>query len=168
MKSSFLPKNERNIARISALTFRAEILAIFRSFFGRNDDFINLFWDLLTFRLQLTSHALYYKIPYSLLEWLGFLLIIHSFTHSNVLPFYVTAEPGSSECPGFAALSTLLLYEFPWGRIFFINITLCIPLGNYSFDVICGAGFSSFLNCANAQYDTEKQIRKVKLQVLLT
>ena len=43
MKSSFLPKNERNIARISALTFRAEILAIFCSFFGRNDDFINLF-----------------------------------------------------------------------------------------------------------------------------
>ena len=43
MKSSFLPKNERNIARISALNVRAEILAIFRSFFGRNDDNINLF-----------------------------------------------------------------------------------------------------------------------------
>ena len=43
MKSSFLPKNEQNIARISALTFRAEILAMIRSFFGRNDDFINLF-----------------------------------------------------------------------------------------------------------------------------
>ena len=40
MKSSFLPINERNIARISALT---EILAIFHSFFGRNGDFINLF-----------------------------------------------------------------------------------------------------------------------------
>ena len=43
MKSSFLPKNERNIARISALTFRAEILAIFRLLFGKNDDLINLF-----------------------------------------------------------------------------------------------------------------------------
>ena len=43
MKSSFLPKNERNIARISALNVRAEILAIFCSFFRRNDDFINLF-----------------------------------------------------------------------------------------------------------------------------
>ena len=43
MKSSFLPKNERNIARISALTFRAEILAIFRSFFGKNDGFIKVF-----------------------------------------------------------------------------------------------------------------------------
>ena len=51
MKSSFLPKNKRNIARISALNVRAEILAIFRSFFGRNDDFINLFWDLLTFSM---------------------------------------------------------------------------------------------------------------------
>ena len=40
MKASFLPKNERNIARISALNVRAEILAIFRSFFGKNDDFI--------------------------------------------------------------------------------------------------------------------------------
>ena len=29
-------------------------------------------------------------------------------TPSNVLPFYVTAETGSAECPGFAALSTLL------------------------------------------------------------
>ena len=46
MESSFLPKNKRNIARIFALT----VLAIFRSFFGKNDDFINLFWDLLTFR----------------------------------------------------------------------------------------------------------------------
>ena len=52
MKSLVLPKNERNIARISALTFRAEILAIFRSFFGSNDDFINLFWDLLAFRIN--------------------------------------------------------------------------------------------------------------------
>ena len=43
MMSSFFPKNKQNIARISALTFRAEILAIFRSFFGKNDDFINLF-----------------------------------------------------------------------------------------------------------------------------
>ena len=43
MKSSFFPKNEQNIARISTLTFKAEILAIFRSFIGKNDDFIHLF-----------------------------------------------------------------------------------------------------------------------------
>ena len=49
MKSSFCPKYERNIARISAQAFRAEILAIFRSYFGQNDGFIKLFWDLLTF-----------------------------------------------------------------------------------------------------------------------
>ena len=30
-------------------------------------------------------------------------------TPSNVLPFYVTAETGAAECPGFAALSTLFL-----------------------------------------------------------
>ena len=34
-------------------------------------------------RWQLTSHALYYKIPYSLLDWLGFLLINHSFIHAQ-------------------------------------------------------------------------------------
>ena len=50
MKSSFSPKNERNIARISTLNVRAEILAIFCLFFGKNDDLIILFWDLLTFR----------------------------------------------------------------------------------------------------------------------
>ena len=50
MKPSFFPKNERNIAKISALNARAEILAIFRSFFGKNDDFINLFRDLLAFK----------------------------------------------------------------------------------------------------------------------
>ena len=35
-KIKLLPKNERKIARISALRGRAEILAIFRSFFGRS------------------------------------------------------------------------------------------------------------------------------------
>ena len=47
MKSSFLPIYEPKIVRISALLsvaqFRAEILTIFRSYFGRNDDFINSF-----------------------------------------------------------------------------------------------------------------------------
>ena len=35
-------------------------------------------------------------------------MLIPCLTPSNVLPFYVTAETGSAECPGFAALSTLL------------------------------------------------------------
>ena len=48
MKSSFLPKYEPNIVRLSALYcatlhYRAEILTIFGSYFGRNDDFINSF-----------------------------------------------------------------------------------------------------------------------------
>ena len=47
MKSSFLPKYEPKIVRISALysvaQYRAEILTIFGSYFGRNDDFINSF-----------------------------------------------------------------------------------------------------------------------------
>ena len=40
MKSSFC----------SVAQYRAEILTIFGSYFGRNDDFINLFWNLLTFK----------------------------------------------------------------------------------------------------------------------
>ena len=48
MKSSFLPKYEPNIVRISALNcatlyYRGEILSIFGSYFGRNDDFVNSF-----------------------------------------------------------------------------------------------------------------------------
>ena len=54
IKSSFLPKYEPNIVMISALHcivphYRAEILTIFGSYFGRNDDFINSFWNFLTF-----------------------------------------------------------------------------------------------------------------------
>ena len=44
IKSSFLPKYEPKILRISSLycaTLRPEILTIFGSYFGRNDDFIN-------------------------------------------------------------------------------------------------------------------------------
>ena len=33
----------------ATLHYMAEILTIFGSFFGRNDDFINSFWNLLTF-----------------------------------------------------------------------------------------------------------------------
>ena len=46
MKSSFLPKYEPNIVRIYACTvphYRAEILTILGSYFGRNEDFINSF-----------------------------------------------------------------------------------------------------------------------------
>ena len=44
MKSSFFPKYEPKIVRISARSmahYRAEILTIFDSYFGRNDDFID-------------------------------------------------------------------------------------------------------------------------------
>ena len=46
MKSSFLPKYEQKIVKISALTkyiYRAEILTVSGSYFGTNDDFINSF-----------------------------------------------------------------------------------------------------------------------------
>ena len=48
MKISFLPKYERkNSAPV--LWRKAEILTIFLSYFGRNNNFINSFWNLLTF-----------------------------------------------------------------------------------------------------------------------
>jgi hypothetical protein len=47
MNSSFLLKYEQKIVRISALCskahYRAEILTIFRLYFGRNNGFINSF-----------------------------------------------------------------------------------------------------------------------------
>ena len=50
MKSSFLPKYEQKIAKISALTTQGRNPDNFCSYFGRNDDFINSFWNCLTFR----------------------------------------------------------------------------------------------------------------------
>ena len=38
--------------------------------------------------------------------------IIPCLTFSNVLPLYVTAETGSVECSGFAALTTLFSYSY--------------------------------------------------------
>ena len=46
MMSPFLPKYEPN----TVPHYRAEILTIFGSYFGRNDDFINSYWNLLTFK----------------------------------------------------------------------------------------------------------------------
>ena len=101
MISSFLPKNELNFLRISALAFkkcsnqknftiqlcqiapnfrykvplffwsdlflegRAEILKKFRSFFGRNDDVINSFWNLLTFMYVRIKCSVKVLCPYS-------------------------------------------------------------------------------------------------------
>ena len=61
------------------------ILAIFRSFFGKNDDFINLFWDLLTF-----SNAKTHQNVSNLSKWpifvveiqeLGSMLIFESYEY---------------------------------------------------------------------------------------
>ena len=51
MKSSVLPKYVQKIVEISALTTQGRNPDNFSSYFGRNDDFTNLFWNLLTFRL---------------------------------------------------------------------------------------------------------------------
>ena len=53
-----------------SLEARAEILKIFRSYFGRNDDFIDLFWELQTFN-NLTSALL---VPNDYLQKLFFSL----------------------------------------------------------------------------------------------
>ena len=43
MKSLFLPKYEQKLSRFLPCVVKAEILTIFGSYFGRNDDFINSF-----------------------------------------------------------------------------------------------------------------------------
>ena len=49
MKSSFLSKYEQKIVRISAFTTQGKNPDNFCSCFGRNDDFMNSFWNCLTF-----------------------------------------------------------------------------------------------------------------------
>ena len=67
MKSSFLPKYEPNIVRIYALYcatlhYREEFLTIFGSYFGRNDDVINPFWNLMTFNWSAQNVVLHYLV----------------------------------------------------------------------------------------------------------
>ena len=68
MKPSFLPKYEQKNIRISALTTPslqvAEILTIFCSYFGRNDGFINSFWNLLTFSSAQVLDQVLYEITF--------------------------------------------------------------------------------------------------------
>ena len=53
MKSLFLHDINQKLQGFlpcSVAQYRAEIVAIFGSYFGRNDNFINSFWNLLTFK----------------------------------------------------------------------------------------------------------------------
>ena len=52
MKSSFLPKYKQKLSGFLPFVVKAEIWTIFGSYFGRNDDFINSFWNCLTFRMN--------------------------------------------------------------------------------------------------------------------
>ena len=60
MKSSFLPKYEQKIVRTSALTSQGRNPDNFCYYFGRNDEFINSFWKLLTFTLCLGLEETFY------------------------------------------------------------------------------------------------------------
>ena len=68
MKSSFLPKYEPNIVRISTLycaTLQGRNPSLqlldFGSYFGRNDDFNNSCWNLLTFTAKVTKGVIILK-----------------------------------------------------------------------------------------------------------
>ena len=67
LKSSHCPKFERKIWKILSWILRTEFFKFFRSDFGKCDDFIFCFWDLLTFSLskakkmnKITVHQLFY------------------------------------------------------------------------------------------------------------
>ena len=49
----FSKNTNEKLSRFLTSLHRAEILTIFRSYFGRNDDFINSFWNGLTFKYYL-------------------------------------------------------------------------------------------------------------------
>ena len=50
MKSKFLPKYERKVVRISALCSKGSFWQIFVRILGESNDFINSFWNELTFK----------------------------------------------------------------------------------------------------------------------
>ena len=54
IKSSHCPKYERKIWKILSWILRTEFFKFFRSYFGQCDDFIFSFWNLLTFRNNLS------------------------------------------------------------------------------------------------------------------
>ena len=47
----FSQNTNKKLSRFLPSLHRAEILTIFRLYFGRNDDFINSFWNCLTFSI---------------------------------------------------------------------------------------------------------------------
>ena len=68
---------------------RAEILKIFCSYFGRNDDFINLFWDLLTFS-KLTRIFVNFRVIFDLFSliifyWITLDQISHTWFDWNIV-----------------------------------------------------------------------------------
>ena len=68
-------------------TIRAEILTIFGSYFGRNHDFINSFWNLLTFSsMTLISMWCILFIRLNTQTWIYAILI----GHSHSLLFLIT------------------------------------------------------------------------------
>ena len=56
MKSSFSPKHEQKIVKISAHFTQGRNPDNFFWYFGRNDDFINSFWNCLTFSGLIQKH----------------------------------------------------------------------------------------------------------------
>ena len=62
--------------------YRAEIPTIFCSYFGRNDDSINLFWNLLTFSLLFFSFSFQDKI-----------LLLQLWGHWNSLQYLLEEKP---------------------------------------------------------------------------
>ena len=68
---------------------RAEILTIFRSYFGRNDDFINSFWSLLTFTHIFERLCIFLDLLEKNLEifFLKFSNNSDLFLHSIFVPF---------------------------------------------------------------------------------
>ena len=62
MKSSFLQKYKQKIVKVSALSTQGTNPDNFSFDFGRNDDFINSFWNCLTFTRALEFHSFFEEV----------------------------------------------------------------------------------------------------------
>ena len=58
----FSQNTNKKLSRFLPSLNRAEILTIFRSYYGRNDDFLNWFWNCLTFSIGQNHEEDFFKL----------------------------------------------------------------------------------------------------------
>ena len=115
--------NEK-LSRFLPSLHRAEILTIFRSYFGRNDDFINSFWNLLTFSFTLSGKSRFLSGFHGSM---ALPIFFDDFTAVKTLTFYDEKTTGSfplTKCQ--MECSKKITYFAAEEQFFFIKVAVFI------------------------------------------